>query len=164
MTSIFNKLLTAPQIKCQGGALNNGREIDTPRDFHRTKAKEILPAHPHQWVFSTPSSSLWALLSLRAPSAGSIQHVSKLLCHLCSVRPCWDLLSFSHSSNVYLVPNRLGGFVWLSCSWSSVVQGMRPVILRSKRHESLRCAAAQSWLNADACGKVMILTEKVGSD
>lgn len=50
MTSIFNKLLTAPQIKCQGGALNNGREIDTPRDFHRTKAWEILPAHPPQWV------------------------------------------------------------------------------------------------------------------
>jgi len=50
MTSIFNKLLTALQIKWQGGAVNNGGEIDMPHDLHHTKAEEIIPVHP-QWFF-----------------------------------------------------------------------------------------------------------------
>lgn len=34
MTSIFNKLLTAPQIKYRGGALNNAGEIDMPHNLY----------------------------------------------------------------------------------------------------------------------------------
>lgn len=62
MTSILNKLLTAPQIKYRGGALNNAGEIDMPHNLYYTKAEEIIPAQ-HQrflpcWFCSLPSSSL----------------------------------------------------------------------------------------------------------
>lgn len=46
MTSIFNKLLTALQIRYRGGALNNAAEIDTPHNLYYTKAQEIIPVHP----------------------------------------------------------------------------------------------------------------------
>lgn len=38
MTSIFNKLLAALQIRYQGGALNNAGEIDMPHNLYYTKA------------------------------------------------------------------------------------------------------------------------------
>lgn len=46
MTSIFNKLLTALQIRYRGGALNNAGEIDMPHNLSYAKAEEITAVHP----------------------------------------------------------------------------------------------------------------------
>lgn len=182
MTSIFNKLLTAPQSRYRQGALNNAAEIDMSHNLHCTKAEEIQQCFPFldPFIFFIPPP-VEKICLRHTHLSWHIQRISKLLLHLFKINlwchflrtvmmftfpylTDWDYFVCKSITAAKCIYNSLNGLVkvelWHTSCPADLNAGDFTFLLHAQDCTGFFFpVATQSRLEMDVCGKVMTISQ-----